>query len=503
MNISKAILFGSALIAGAFVSCKEDGPMKWVDLRYLAEDSYTLTAVSPVPIRLQVKSTDPWKVYGREPSWCSITPSEGGASELFDVTVQYTENTELDDRLDTLVIQSDYWIGKWIPVRQKGTAYLNIEGAEDLTIGQFGGTAQFSIRANQDWSLAKTEDAPWLKLIKTSGHGDAEIVLATSAENKGERRFADIAVLNRHNEKELTARVWQDGVVLSPSEARMRTTFDAQILSVEVSSNADWTVEKGDASAGWIDFPQTEFSGDGTLRIALTENTGASIRTAEVLLKTKAADGFEQIVKSIVIRQAYNPTPDYYDFDASGLEQWIINGADNDKSSCKVVGNCLEIYGAQKVHRYNCAAGNWDFFMKASSAKAQPVIYFQCGDFDMRWFVDMGAGKTNVTMVDKGKTKTFSDFNVPYSSTECHKFGIKMTPDKDGWAVFSWVLDDKVLGSYTTNGENVQTSALKYSQGLKFHIFVGAWESGGTASQTTIWSGWQYTLPYEFIDWGE
>lgn len=502
MNIGKTILCGSVLLAGAFASCKKAGPMKWVDLRYIAEDSYTLTATSPEPIRLKVKSTDPWKVYGTESSWCSITPSEGGASELFDVTVQYTENTELDDRLDTLVIQSDYWIGKWIPVRQKGTAYLNIEESGDLNIGQFGGTAQFSIRANQDWSLVKANDAPWLKLIKTSGHGDANILLVVSAENKGERRFADIDVLNRHDEREQTVRVWQDGVVLTPAQVRMRTTFDAQTLSVKVSSNTDWTVGKADTGIGWFEFPQTEFSGDGTLQINLTENTGASIRTAEVLLKTKAADGFEQIVKSIVIRQAYNPTPDYYDFDASGLEQWIINGADNDKSSCKVVGSCFEIYGAQKVHRYNCAAGNWDFFMKASSAKAQPVIYFQCGDFDMRWFVDVGAGKTNVTMVDKGNSKIFSDFNVPYSSVEDHKFGIKMTPDKDGWAVFSWVLDDKVLGSYTTNGVNVQTSALKFSQDLKFHIFVGAWESG-TANQTTIWSGWQYTLPYEFINWGE
>lgn len=502
MNIGKTILCGSVLLAGAFASCKKAGPMKWVDLRYIAEDSYTLTATSPEPIRLKVKSTDPWKVYGTESSWCSITPSEGCASELFDVTVQYTENTELDDRLDTLVIQSDYWIGKWIPVRQKGTAYLNIEESGDLNIGQFGGTAQFSIRANQDWSLVKANDAPWLTLIKTFGHGDANILLAVSAENKGERRFADIDVLNRHDEREQTVRVWQDGVVLTPAQVRMRTTFDAQTLSVKVSSNADWTVGKADTGIGWFEFPQTEFSGDGTLQINLTENTGASIRTAEVLLKTKAADGFEQIVKSIVIRQAYNPTPDYYDFDASGLEQWIINGSDNDKSSCKVVESCLEIYGAQKVHRYNCAAGNWDFFMKASSAKAQPVIYFQCGDFDMRWFVDVGAGKTNVTMVDKGNSKTFSDFNVPYSSVEDHKFGIKMTPDKDGWAVFSWVLDDKVLGSYTTNGVNVQTSALKFSQDLKFHIFVGAWESG-TANQTTIWSGWQYTMPYEFIDWGE
>lgn len=503
MNIGKTILFGSVLLAGALVSCRKAEPTKWVDLRYLAEDSYTLTAASPEPIRLQVKSTDQWKVYGTTPQWCSITPSEGGASELFDVTVQYTENTELDDRLDTLVIQSDYWIGKWIPVRQKGIAYLDVEGADDLNIGQFGGTAQFSIRANQDWSLVKAEDAPWLTLIKTSGHGDAEIVLAVSAENKGERRYADINVLNRHDEKEQTVRVWQDGVVLSPARTRMRATFDAQTLSVEVSSNADWTVEKADAGAGWIEFPQTEFSGDGTLQIALTENSGAAIRTTEVLLKTRAADGFEQIVKSVVVRQAYNPTPDYYDFDAAGLEQWIINGADNDKSGCKVVGSCLEIYGAQKVHRYNCAAGNWDFFMKASSEKALPVIYCQCGDFDMRWFVDAGAGKTNVTMVDKGNTKTFPSFNVPYRSTEDHKFGIRMTPDKDGWAVFSWVLDDKVLGSYTANGADVQTSALKFSSELKFHIFVGAWESGGSANQTTIWSGWQYTMPYEFIDWGE
>ena len=274
MNIGKTILCGSVLLAGAFASCKKAGPMKWVDLRYLAEDSYTLTATSPEPIRLKVKSTDPWKVYGTESSWCSITPSEGGASELFDVTVQYTENTELDDRLDTLVIQSDYWIGKWIPVRQKGTAYLNIEASGDLNIGQFGGTAQFSIRANQDWSLVKANDAPWLKLIKTSGHGDANILLAVSAENKGERRFADIDVLNRHDEREQTVRVWQDGVVLTPAQVRMRTTFDAQTLSVKVSSNADWTVEKADTGIGWFEFPQTEFSGDGK-HWGVNQNSGS------------------------------------------------------------------------------------------------------------------------------------------------------------------------------------------------------------------------------------
>ena len=112
------------------LSCSEKEPMKWVDLRFLAEDRYELTAFDPEPIVLQVKSTDPWTVYGQHQDWCAISPAEGGPDELFEVTVTYTDNTGLDDRIDTLIIQSDYWIGKWVEVFQHGTAYLDFENAE-------------------------------------------------------------------------------------------------------------------------------------------------------------------------------------------------------------------------------------------------------------------------------------------------------------------------------------------------------------------------------------
>ena len=127
------------------LSCSEKEPMKWVDLRFLAEDRYELTASDPEPIVLQVKSTDPWTVYGQHQDWCAISPAEGGPDELFEVTVTYTDNTGLDDRIDTLIIQSDYWIGKWVEVFQHGTAYLDFENAEDIMLPQTGGAGSYLI----------------------------------------------------------------------------------------------------------------------------------------------------------------------------------------------------------------------------------------------------------------------------------------------------------------------------------------------------------------------
>ncbi|UVP34840.1 hypothetical protein NXW58_08100 [Bacteroides faecis] len=77
----------------------------------------------------EVKSTDPWEVFGKY-DWYTISPSTGEAGETYTVTVICKENTELDDRIDTLNIKSDYWTGKRFVLTQKGTAYLNVEGVD-------------------------------------------------------------------------------------------------------------------------------------------------------------------------------------------------------------------------------------------------------------------------------------------------------------------------------------------------------------------------------------
>ena len=59
-----------------------------------------------------------------------------------------------------------------------------------------------------------------------------------------------------------------------------------------------------------------------------------------------------------------------------------------------------------------------------------------------------------------------------------------------------------MLGSYAADGSDIQTSEIPFSKDVTFHVFVGAYESG-KANHYTVWDAWQYTLPYDFIDWGE
>lgn len=161
------------------VACQDDESQKWVDLRYKAEDAYILEATAPSPIRLQVKSTDPWRVYGLHDDWCTITPAEGTSGEIFDVEVRYSDNSALDDRIDTLIIRSDYWIGKWIQVRQKGIAYLDLEDADNVELLQTGSSGSFKIRSNQDWSVRLGENASWLNVSSDlAGSGDGEIAFS-------------------------------------------------------------------------------------------------------------------------------------------------------------------------------------------------------------------------------------------------------------------------------------------------------------------------------------
>lgn len=504
-SLTYTVLLSAVLSSG----CRQKEPAQWVDLRFLAEESYELPASSPQAITLKVKSTDPWTVYGKDPGWCSVTPSEGGAGELFEVKVQYNENEDLDDRLDTLIIQSDYWIGTWIPVRQKGTAYLNAEGAEDIELGQFGGNGSFFIRCNQNWKLQQDKaSVSWLRLQgATSGNGDAEIKFSTDYENKGERRTALLDILDRHSMKALTVEVSQAGVTLIPSSSSVRTDYTAKTFTLGVESNTSWSVAKENENIEWIDVEEKTCTGDGEISITLRQNDGNSIRTGAVVLKSEEVPGTEQVTKTIIIRQAHNPVI-WHEFDGTEVNDWIINSPDNDKSSCTVTDDDIKFIGAQKIHRYDCPFGNYEFHVKEASEKAMPVIYMQAKDVDVRFFVNPGAGTTALEVVDLGKTKnnstepgTFKD--VPYDNSKPHVFGISVSSDENGYCVFHWILDGAEIDSYATDGSTANTSSMKFSSDIRFHIFVGEWESGGTANQHTTYDGWQYGLPYELIDWGD
>lgn len=305
-------LFSMSTIPTVFVGCKDNQAEKWVDLRYRVDDSYLVKAANPEPITFQVKSTETWTVSGKY-DWYTISPATGNPGETYDVTIQCQENTNLDDRIDTINIKSDYWTGKTFTLLQKGIAYLEYENPD--IINQSGGSSTFQVAANQKWTAKVTEGDNWLSITNgTEGENDG-VVTVTAVSNSGEVRVGKVTIYDRHSKETHVVECKQNGVQLNPDIPDNGEWFqlyeEAQTLKIHVESNAEWTVTKKDeADEEWYDFDNTSFTGTGDIVINLTKNTGANVRTGNIILSTKAEEGVTQLVKNIKFKQANPRTPE-------------------------------------------------------------------------------------------------------------------------------------------------------------------------------------------------
>ena len=191
------IFCAAAVLLAVLSGCqkKAEQAQKTVDLRYRANDSYDLPAAGAQSFTILVASTDPWTVTSAHPDWCIISEEEGEGSDPEQVhtgkatpttiRVQYYDNTYLDDREDKITIQSDYWVGKVITVRQKGIAFLTIPEADlDLSVEKAGGDYYIHIDSNQDWS-SKVTAGEWISITEgATGHGVGTVTVAAETNAK-------------------------------------------------------------------------------------------------------------------------------------------------------------------------------------------------------------------------------------------------------------------------------------------------------------------------------
>ncbi len=485
-SVSKALTALLAILAAS--ACNDDAPTDWVDLRFRAEDAYELSAESPEPIRLQVKSTKPWSVTGVNDKWCEITPGDGPAGETYDVTVQYSDNTELDDRLDTITVRSDYWVGKTVTVRQKGLAYLRTEDAEGIEIQQTGGSAQFTIAANQNWSAELDPEAKsWLTVnSELKGHGNATVNFS-AGDNRGERRYATFTIFDRHGIKAAEVTVAQIGVQLDPAETLLKTDFKAKELSIDVVSNIHWTAELEDPETTWLTFDKAEFDGSATLAMRLGEHTGMTIRNATIILKSKPEAGATQVVRRIILRQANDPIPEHYEFNLSEKAKWSVNQGSADFADDDVT------FTPGRLLRYGFRTGNYKFRIKSMDADANPTLYICKGNFEIRFHLSAASKKTDVSVRNNG-TKFKAD-NISFNPGEPHTVEVRMDRTENEFIKFSWLLDGTEFNTYTADGSD--GSELTPEYGSEFSIFVGCYKG------TVCYDWWEYQLPYCDFDWGD
>lgn len=482
-----------AIAVLSFASCEQNEPLKSVDLRFLAEDSYLLAASDPEPIRIQVSSTDPWHVYGKYPDWSTITPSEGTAlpvdrlAEATEVTIVYEDNVGLDDRIDTIVIQSDYWIGKWIQVIQKGTAYMEFDNPGIMP--QNGGNAKVDVRTNHKWSAAVTTGEGWLSLEgAVSGEGDGRISFKVER-NAGEVRTGIITIYDHNDAGCGEIVVSQDGVQLDPAMNQIRTDYKAKEYILHVESNGTWKVIKEDADVAWYSFPQTEFTGSQDLKINIFESPSTTVRTARFTISSVSGEeGVVPVTKQITLKQSYRFAPDIIEFTQGEIDgTWMTWGygfaARGDDMIMKS--------GARVESRYR-ELGYATFKVKEMDEDAEFRIEFLKDGGTYNWvFYWGGDARTGMTV-----SRNDVIAPVPFDYTRPNEFSYYVAPDDNGYIYVEFMLNGDVVGSHVYDGAD-GGEVIRYP--FDGHSTILFNTTSGAADDAVVVDWWGHC---PVIDWG-
>lgn len=486
-------------LAGLWACQKDDGPMKWVDLRYdVPQDAYVVDAAGLQTVSIRVKSTDPWTVFGSKgEDWYTISPESGAPGEIYTVTISCSENTALDDRCDTINVKSDYWMGKQFLLTQKGTAFLDFQQPENIL--REGEIVTFDLRSNQNWTAEVTSGETWLNISEgLSGSGNAQISLE-AAYNSGEQRIGEITLYDRNGIAVQTVQVTQEGVLLSPLMPENGKWYalnpqEGQ-LRIPVESNSQWTVVKeSPEEETWYDFASgTSYEGSSELVIDVSEypvGGSPAVRIGTVHLSSVTDEDGIPVVKTIRFKQA---SPDEN-------RTQVNDGQTLDKTGL--------------TSQDGLPTGRYTFYLAPFTASDCIYLYFfwqkEGKSFaELRFWLntDFAPMKTELSCMPycNDVNKWQNSLLVPFDNTKQVKIALDIKesePDAAGntWIYSEWWLNDVKIAQATSDGivdrdGNSDTWKVPFSD-IASGGYFRIWAFKGSATLEK----WEYM---SHINWGE
>ena len=508
-------IIAAAVLVGGLAGCKnkDDETVKTVDLRFNAEDSYDLPAVSADAFTIKVVSSEPWTVKSAHPTWCIISDESGEASdpgtvfigkaEPTVITVQYYDNTGLDDREDVIEIKSDYWVGKVIKVYQKGIAYLEVPAEYlNIDIEKAGGAYSFNVLSNQDWTakLKDAENTTWIEITEGAEGTLDGTVTVTAEANTGEQRYASVEVFDRHDVKMATVRFTQDGLQLEPAEFVAKADWDQPTYEIEVAANASWKASKGSGheSDDWYTIVNPENDGSATLKLTLQPNTEGTIRESIIVLENVTASEEEfKVKKEIKLRQAYQVVPIRFNFDADEIAKWKATKSDDlgyyyDPTITD--DGALMVSGTQ-ISKTCDPPGLYVFHWSHISANARVRLWYSISEsveHELKYNFELGTAKAegNTAFGTIPSTSTTYD-----ASVTTHEVGVGFTKAAGGYCHVTVYFDGAEIGSFDTSAN--LGSNFKWGANVKIYLGV---DHGTANSDSAVCEWYEYTPPFS---WGD
>ena len=502
------IFCAAAVLLGALQGCqkKAEEAVKTVDLRYRANDSYDLPATGAQSFTILVASTDPWTVTSEHPDWCIISEEEGEASnpELVHtgkatpttIRVQYYDNTFLDDRTDKITIQSDYWVGKVITVRQKGIAFLTIPEADlDLSVEKAGGNYYIHINSNQPWS-ARVTDGDWISITDGASGEGVGTVTVTALDNVAELRYAEVTVYDRHEVASAKILFTQDGVQLVPAVTEVRAGFDQLSSELEITSNTDWVVVKASESDDWFTLENASGKGNGTVKINFTQNNDEGLRKADVIVKNVVANPEDfQVEKTIVVKQAYKIEPVRVVVDNDELSLWKSDWA-NAPTYAKGVGTTF--VGKARLNRsmaFGSYTFRWSNFVTDPELGGPRIRHWFCFNESCELKADIRPADVKVSFdfnaAGDGNKPSLNSYTAIDDWTQPIELTIKFDPSGAEHCHVTYLVNGVEAGSFDTSPDLLRS--VTWNAGINMYFGV---DVAGSA----LCEWYEYTAP---MNWDE
>ena len=357
--------------------------------------------------------------------WLSVTPTSGepGVNTL---AVRANENTTYDDRNAVITITAGDSIRR-VFVNQKQLDALTLT-ADRFEVPAKGDKITIEVKANIAYEMVIPDEyKSWIHASAAATRGLTTTTNTFTIDPSEEYDKREGKIIVKANGKEETVTVYQAGSgILTLTQNEFNINSSAQELTIEISSNFDYTVNL--PSVDWIKeiTSQTRGLSSHTLRLAIAENTNYDGRSAKIKFYDKNSDVSEEVTINQSQKNALLIEKKAYDFyEKGGALSIDINSniAYSVSIDCDwITDNQATTRGLEKTTRKFTVAemtdnttreGTITFFNEESgisekvTVKQMRSVYFDTTAFDLMEGGEKTIGITNNT----GQNITWSSSN--------------------------------------------------------------------------------------------
>ncbi|MCL2735134.1 MAG: hypothetical protein FWD75_00695 [Propionibacteriaceae bacterium] len=272
----------------------------------LSENAWSLDSADPATELVQVSSNTSWSASSDMP-WITVAPSDGVGDAMVQVTVD--GNSSAVARHGTVTFTTPPGVGglsatATLSVSQSGMSILpsiTVDPSTWQVPSDASADTFVAVTASTSWTASSSD--PWLTVSPASGAGD-ESVMLTVSENTGAERSGVVTFSTTGPEVvSATVMVTQPAGAPAPSLEVSDTSWvvassSADTDRVQVSSNTSWSVT---SDQPWLTVSPDSGTGDGTLTLSATANTGSSPRMGVVTVTTTS--GSPAVSRTVSVTQ--------------------------------------------------------------------------------------------------------------------------------------------------------------------------------------------------------